>query len=290
MAEKDDKEFNIDPDWQPPAGKTDGAPDTKVETKPEQDDPVEALKRQIESEKQARIAAEKQAREAQLSAHKAQTEVADNQLHLINTAIDRVKEQSVSLKAAYATALQAGDFSAVADIQEELADARAKLLQLENGKAHMQSQPKPKEPELVRHSDPVEQYVSGLPPRSAAWIRAHPQYVTDPDLQADLVHAHNKAVVRGIRPETDEYYADVETRLGMRRAPAAEEHEDARSEAARPVRDTAPPAAPPSRGGSTNGRTAKLSADEIEIAELSGMTPEEYARNREALKKEGRYH
>lgn len=283
---KDDK-TDVDPNWAPPGAE--GAPAPKIE-EPTQEDPIEALKRQLAEEKQARVAAEQQANTAAQQAHKAKEEVADNQLQLVTTAINRVKEQSAALKSAYSAAMSAGDFDAAANIHEELSDTRAKLLQLENGKAAMEAQPKPQAPEPIRAADPVEAFAAQLTPQSAAWVRAHPEYVTDAELNNLMVAAHNSAVKNGIRPDTPQYFSHVEGRLGVYKGQPAHTDDDTMSAASRPaVRDTAPPAAPPSRGDGGR-RIARLSAEEMEIAELSGMTPEQYAANREALKKEGRYH
>ena len=50
----------------------------------------------------------------------------------------------------------------------------------------------------------------------------------------------------------------------------------------------APAAAPVSRGSSGRENVVRLTAAEREMAELMGMKPEEYARNKIALKKEGK--
>lgn len=284
MATENDPK-TVDPDWTPP-----GVEDVKqaAPVAPESEDPVEALKKQLEEERLARIAAERRADQHAKTAYDAELEKADNQLHLVNTAIARVKEQSDQLEAAYEQAINAGDGRAAAQLQREMAANEAKLLQLENGKAAMESAPKPSAP---APANPVEALAAQLTPRSAAWVRAHPEYATDPQKYQGMIGAHNAATSRGIAPDTDEYFEVVELALGIRSAPRriVEDDADAMSTAAKPVRDTAPPAAPPSRGGS-NGRAIRLSAEEIEMAEMSGMSPEDYARNKEALRKEGRLH
>ncbi len=51
---------------------------------------------------------------------------------------------------------------------------------------------------------------------------------------------------------------------------------------------TAPPAAAPPSRGSSSARTARLTQDEREAAEASGLSEEEYANNKLALKTAGR--
>jgi hypothetical protein len=56
-------------------------------------------------------------------------------------------------------------------------------------------------------------------------------------------------------------------------------------------RRNAPPAAPSSKiaSGNSNGKNVvRLSADQREAAKIAGMTPEEYAKNMVALKREGK--
>jgi len=64
------------------------------------------------------------------------------------------------------------------------------------------------------------------------------------------------------------------------------------ADAAQPVKRAAPAAAPVSRAGNGgNGsrpNVVKLTPAEVEMAGAMGMTPEEYARNKVALKKEGK--
>ncbi len=281
MTEKTEDKL-VDPNWKPPI---------EGDEAPKGPDPVEELKAQLENERAARAEAERRANEEAQRAHKATVDKVDNELQMVLTAIDRVKESSDQLEAAYGQALAAQDFTAAARIQREMSSNEAKLLQLENGKAAMEARPKPQAPQPIRPTNPVEALASQLTPRSASWVRAHPEYATDSRLYQKMLAAHNLAVADGISPDTDDYFRSVEGTLGIgRRASVDDSQEDATSAAARPVRETAPPAAPPSRGNGSTSRTARLSAEEAEIAELSGMTPEEYARNREALKKEGRYH
>jgi phage I-like protein len=56
-------------------------------------------------------------------------------------------------------------------------------------------------------------------------------------------------------------------------------------------RRSAPPAAPVSRSGNGSGgkpNTYRMTPEEREIAQMMGMSPEDYARNKIALRKEGK--
>jgi phage I-like protein len=111
-----------------------------------------------------------------------------------------------------------------------------------------------------------------------------------------MIAAHNLALADGHAADTDGYFDSVEDTLKInQRAPTRavqDDDEDERfSEASRPTsgRQTAPSAIPVSRDVSPSGarqRTIRLSAAEAEAAELSGITHEEYARNRDAYRAE----
>ena len=257
---------------------------------------IEALKQQLEMERVARAEAEKRARMAENTASKASYEVQDSNLQLIVSAIDSVNRTNAMLKRDYAAAMQAGAFDQAAEIQSQMSINGAKLLQLENGKAALTERlknPPQQQPEMP--ADPVEAIASQLSPRSAAWVRAHPECVRDKRLYMKMVGAHNIAVADGFQADTDEYFAEIERQLGYRKPQTAvqqEEDEEPTSMAAKPMaRKAPPPAAPSSRAASngTGGRnTVTLTREEREMAGIMGMTPEEYAKNKVALKKEGK--
>lgn len=257
---------------------------------------IEALKQQLEMERVARAEAEKRARMAENTASKASYEVQDSNLQLIVSAIDSVNRTNTMLKRDYAAAMQAGAFDQAAEIQSQMSINGAKLLQLENGKAALTERlknPPQQQPEMP--ADPVEAIASQLSPRSAAWVRAHPECVRDKRLYMKMVGAHNIAVADGFQADTDEYFAEIERQLGYRKPQTAvqqEEDEEPTSMAAKPMaRKAPPPAAPSSRAASngTGGRnTVTLTREEREMAGIMGMTPEEYAKNKVALKKEGK--
>lgn len=264
----------------------------KTEDTPKED-PVdtglEALKEQIERERQARAEAERRANEAAQTAFQAQNEAHDTNLHLVTNAIETVNQTNAILKSNYRDAMAAGDYDMAAEIQAEMSSNAAKLLQLEQGKQALESTPRGEAPRPYV-ADPVEALASQLSPRSADWVRRHPEFATDQRLYNKMLAAHNLAVADGINPDTDDYFSSIEStlRIGGRN----DDYGDASSAAAKPVqRRSAPPAAPVSRSGTGTGSApnrVRLSAEEREMASLMGMTPEEYGRSKLALQKEGK--
>jgi hypothetical protein len=176
-------------------------------------------------------------------------------------------------------------------MQELIATNSYKLSKLVDGKEALQNRPTPTGPAI---NDPVEQVASQLSPRSAAWVRSHPEYVKDPVKYESMLRAHNVAVAEGYAPDSDAYFQFVESRLGFRNEQKAEAEPDPTATAAKPSqkRQSAPAAPSSSVAGSGSGRTlvARLSSEEREIAEMLKMSPEEYAKHREDLRKEGKIH
>lgn len=257
---------------------------------------IQALKLQLEQERMARAEAESRARAANETASRASAEVQDSNLQLIASAIESVNRSNQMMKRDYAAAMAAGAFDQAAEIQSQMSINGAKLLQLENGKSALEQRianPPPQQPEAP--VDPVETIASQLSPRSAAWVRSHPECVRDRRLYMKMVGAHNIAIADGFQADSDEYFSEIERQMGYRKPQTAVQHEEAEeptSMAAKPMaRKPQPPAAPSSRTASngSNGRnTVTLNSAEREMASIMGMTPEEYAKNKVALKKEGK--
>lgn len=263
-----------------------GEPETPEVVKPEEG--VDELKRQLEAERARRMEAERRAQEAAENERLARNDKDDSDIQLVSNAIQTLNRDNEILKANYAQAMKNGDFARAAEINDEISEAKAQLLQLQNGLEAMKSKPKV-QPQPPRSADPVEAFASQLTPRSADWVRSHPEFVRDPKLNRKMIAAHELAVADGYIPDTDGYFEAIEQTLKVS-PPKAQPEEDAYAAAAKVTqrRDAAPAAAPVSRGSSTRSNVVRLTADEREMAEAMGMKPEDYARNKMALQKEGK--
>lgn len=258
---------------------------------------IEKLRLQLETERQRANDAERRAQEAAQNEAKARGEVQTSQLDLIKGAIERVTQASDTLEEQYANAMAAQDWKAAAKAQRELANNAARLAQLEAGKTALEKAPKPvpREP-----ADPVEQFCSQLSAPSASWVRAHPEFVRDNHKNRQMIAAHELAIAKGHQADTPEYFQSIEKTLDITPAvskpdPKPNEDADPMADAAQPAngrgRNAAPAAAPVSRGANGGGskpNRVTLTPAEVEIAQAMGMTVEEYARNKVALKKEGK--
>lgn len=259
--------------------------DAAVEQEPEY---ILTLRDQLEAERAGRAAAEKKLHQAAREIHSARNEVDETNLQLVVNAIDTVSRDIELLSQAHTQALQNGDFDRATKIQREMSSNEAKLLQLNNGREAMENAPRQPEPQLTP-ADPVEAFAAQLSPRSADWVRRHPEFVRDARLNSKMIAAHNLAVADGIPTDSDDYFAAIEETLKIGSRNVQTDTGDQHAAKVVQRRDAAPAAAPSNRGNqSTSSNVVRLSAAQREMAEMMGMKPEEYAKNMVALKKEGK--
>lgn len=307
MAENTDGAIELDLDLPDPkeadkgkkaAEKVPETPAEKTNESPSAEEAMAALKKQLEerdasvAEANARAAhAEASARQASDGYVRAQTDTRTANMNMVNTAIETVKREAEMLEGSLANAMQAQDFAAAAKIQTHISTNAAKLVQLETGKEAMEAEAKLPIKRMDPPKDPVEALASQLSPRSATWVRAHPEFARDQRLQQRMVGAHNVAVSENLAADSDAYFERVETILGLKQPQRQEEQEDPLSEASAPSQRRAPAAAPVSRSGTGNGKrpnSVTLTPEEREVAAMNGMSDREYAEQKLKLIKEGR--
>jgi len=269
-------------------------------------DGVEELRKQLKAEqearkadREARIEAERRANESQRAAFDARNEIAQSNETLIDSSIERVTQESVILKREYAAALASGDHQRAAEIQERWIDRRNDLKVLQQGKEAMaEERAKPKAaPQPIVSGDLADQFAAALKGPSRDWVLKNREHADTRAKQTAIIGAHNIAVARGHAEDSPGYFAEVERVLGItpsrgRTDDDSDDDESPFSAAAAPVeRRSSPSAAPVSRSGVAPGspspRTIRLSKAEIDAAEASGITPEEYWKNKQKAIKAG---
>jgi hypothetical protein len=285
--------------------------DDKPQAKDDRERALHDLKKQYEHQKRVAEAEREARRQAEYYAHQqaqqvgyARNEVQDSNLKIILNAIDATEQAAANAEFEYAQAMASGDYAHAAKAQRAMAQAESHLLQLQNGRQRLEetlqqpaegsmyAPPVPNfEPQIPQ--DPIEMYAERLAPRSAEWLRAHPDAVQK---LGKLTRAHQDAIEDGIVPETDDYFNFIESRLGYDSEPRVESR---RSEPA-PVNRRSLASAPVSSAASVssrssgNGNTMVLSPDEVEMAVLAepelsrDKAIESYARNKAYLIKNGK--
>lgn len=270
-----------------------GTADDREIVQPEEG--IEELRQKLKTEEDRRIAAEARERKLTEDLGAARGEVGQTNLQIVESAIDKLEADRQLVQQGYRDARASGDIDAEIEAQSALADNSAKLNQLRLGLDAMKANPQATmRPQDARTGDPVEDLARGMETAghqaSAEWIRKHPEFARDQRKYAAMIGAHNVAVNgKNLPPNSAEYFADIEKTLGIDpatrhepRSDAAPNGHDVTSSAAKAVQergaDTPPPAAPPSRGQS--GNSVRLTAAEKEAAQISGISEEEYAKNK----------
>ena len=256
----------------------------------------EEQKKRAEAERHARQQAEQYAYQQAQKANYAQAEVQDSNLRTILNAISADEQAATNAERVYADAISAGDTTLAAKAQREMAKAEARLVQLENGRRALEerlqsAEGRVEEPEMPQFApqptDPVDVLASRLTPKSAAWLRNHPEAANSVN---KLTAAHQAAVeLEGIQPESPEYFAYIEQKLGYSESPRQASRKTNISSA--PVSSAGSMMSSRQSGSSS---TMTLSPQEVEFAMLAepemprDKALEAYARNKAQLMREGK--
>lgn len=284
------------------------------------DEGIESLREQVAKAKEdsARRLSEKDRRiqEAFQNAQRAEQDAADARKEVLTvkqgavlTVLDSLKRDKDDAKREYKTAMEAGEFDKAADAQDKISLANARIVEAEKGKLELDERAKApavvtqRRPEPLASDDPAERYAASIEkdyPRSAEWVRQHPEYARDEGKTQTMTRAHYSALGEGLVPDTPSYFEHINQKLGLSRvapAPVAGDPPPAR-EVAR-----APASAPVSRDvaqspGATRPNSVHLTAEEVRTAydTYSPLYPkatkqellQKYAEDKVALIREGK--
>jgi len=248
------------------------------------DKSLKKLNKRLEKERSKRAEAEAIARQATEQARMLHNEASDSNLHLVNGAIESVRRDQEILKSQLRDSMAMGDYDKAAALQEQMSANIQNLRQLERGFEEMKQQPR-LQPAPAQNEVTVETLINQVTPKSAEWLRENKKHLPDARSIRVMARAHEDAVDYGIVPESDAYFKFVEKRLGIeknrRSIPEVEEAMSSASTAKQ--KRSGPPSAPVSRqpidAPNRNG-VIHLTAAEVEAARISGITPQEYYRNK----------
>lgn len=249
------------------------------------DKALKKLNKKLEEERKARMEAEALARQATEQARLFHNEANDSNLHLVSGAIESVKRDQEILKANLRDAMAIGDYDKAAELQEQMASNITNLRQLERGFEEMKQQPRLQPQQAAGSEVDVDYLINNVTPRSAEWLRQNREHISDARAIRVMKRAHEDAVDFGIAPESDAYFQFVENRMGIGgNKKSIPEVENVMSSASSGTqRRSAPPAAPVSRQPIDSPHrpgVIHLTAAEVEAARISGITPQEYYKNK----------
>ena len=283
--------------------------DTPAAPKTPEDEGLEFLKAQVadarKAQETARLAREEADRRAQHAANEARqareeaqrfrTEATDGRMHTVVAAIDSVTREAEMAQAKLEKAAQDGDYKALALAQREISRAEARLVQLDNNKAALEyeaANPRVEQPvqQPIQPADPVDRYAASLTPSSARWVREHRDVVLpNGGPSPKLLAAHYDAVAAGIQPDTDAYFSHLDQKMGHGDPVVQDRSNDGSRVVDITERRQPAVSAPVSRdapGVPTSATRVRLTPEQREAAEASGISDLEYARQLMAIRRE----
>jgi hypothetical protein len=292
VLEVDDTEDQANPAIEPSQGTedaTDKAPASPPVIPAELG--MEELRQQVERTRREVADRDRLLREASARAQAAEKQVIESRKGAVDGVLASLARDREIAKQDIISGHEAGDFARVADAQDRLAAAHARIAAAEQASLALKEQAEnPPPPVYVDHAEILARKMY---PRAAAWIRSHPQFA-QPEEVDRMITAHHATLGAGIQEGGDEYFRNLETILGLRQ------------EEARPDRDDAPRSrpivnAPPSRrsgavAANVDPGRVTLSAAERETAIALNTDPKRseeeilraYAKNKRALIAEGK--
>lgn len=271
-------EFDID----------DGATVVKVEPvkKAEQvDDPIADLKGQFatlqsshQQVAQRATQAEHRATQAEQQLAESRKDVVASQLDTVTSGLEAAESEAKAAEQAYTVAFEAGDGAAMARAQRSIAKAEARIGRLQEAEADLKDQstttksPVREQPQQrTAPVDPVDRFTANMAPRAAAWVRSHPECVTDTAKNDAMMKTHYKALADGLTEGGDEYFAMLDDMAAAGYVkPSAAKREAVKDDTTTTTTQRRPsaPVAPAngSGGGGAGGTTVTLSRGEVESA------------------------
>ena len=282
-------------DFDPITVTIDPAADAKGKTSASGDEVSAALAKvnqQLE-EQRAHVAREAAARQdAERRAAESDRRLQESRAGQMNAQMESLKAAKEQASAKMQAALEAGDYKAHAAAMAEFNRADYQTMRLEEHLQQQGARPAAQDQQRTQQpqrqvADPVEAYAAALSPTSAAWIRAHPEFVRDKALNDKMVRADSRAFGEGLERDTPEYFARVEQLLGLRQAEAPKADDPPPP---KPVRAQAPVARDTSqslRTGESRQRTITLTPEMRATARDLGMSEEAYARQLLAAQQDG---
>lgn len=203
-----------------------------------------------------------------------------SQSALVEQAKKVVESEVDAAKRAYKEAYDAGDTDALLAAQDALTQANIRLDKVKNIRVTpLQQQPAPVQQPVTPPAAPPPPSVDE---RAQQWQKRNQWFGSDdaPEMTAFALGLDMKLRREGIDPRSDEYYAEIDSRM-RKTFPDAFRDKGSENPATRQTSTTV--VAPATR--STAPKKIRLSQDAVNLARKLGITPEQYAREVAKLEK-----
>jgi hypothetical protein len=243
----------------------------------------EEMKKREQTEREARIAAEREARANKATAEHYQGAVRDSQLNELTLYLANLDVREESITEQRAIALSEGDYAKEARLTKELQRTLVEKDRVQRGKELLEKQElTPVQPQTVKNPT-IEEQTAHLNPASRDWLRAHPDVLQDPVKWKKALALHEYATsYMGVAADTPEYFEFLETKLGYRSDPV--ETTPDKKPVAKKDSSNAGYAAPPSKNAplserlrTTPGARVVLTKDQEAFCESQGYDKKQYA-------------
>jgi len=205
--------------------------------------------------------------------------------YLINQIKDRASAMLEQAKSKYRKAYEEGDTDAVIAAQDEMLNWKAELFaagqQEQNYQQRLQQyQQYQQYQQMMAQQAPQQRPTIPRPTQQASeWAQENPWF-HDPehkDMQALAFGVHEKLMARGVRADTEEYYAEINRQV-RHRFPEYFAEEQGQVAPASTRQNQSSVVAPAQRNNGARPRQVKLTQTQLAVAKKLGLTPEQYAR------------
>ncbi len=239
----------------------------------------ESEARKLSDEKASRL--EKERQEANVKVQKAEGKAATTQKEAILQALASSDDALNVHRAAYKAALESADSDKAVEAQEKFTEAKYLNSELKKQKIAFEQWERQQEEEAKRPKE------VSLPPSVQEWINRNPRYQSDNEFKIEADTAHDSAIRRGYGFGTQAYIEFIDKRL-EKMFPTENLSSDKDE---KPTKKDVVYSAPPNRGAGSDeqssnqgGKKYRLTAAQVEAAEICGMSPQEYAETLERNK------
>lgn len=298
-ALKTDEEIAAVPLGQPilvelPGGVSDLSGDDDAGKKAEpvvEDSGAKALQGQLEAMQAAQRASDARAEKAERDAAQARREAEEATQRatalegdVITGGLSAAQAELAAAKRELVRSGESGDFEAQADAQARIGRASAQIVNLEGGAAEVAERIEKKPPQVQQHQerqnpDPIAGIDANpnLFPAEKAWLKAHPDSVTDTKRNNELGVGYERAMKQGLTRGTPDYFAFLEDFMGYAKTSSDTNHDGSTSVQA--------PVSRQERGGDgrPTGNKIQLDPEERMLASNMGISETEYARNKQRM-------
>jgi hypothetical protein len=227
-----------------------------------------------------RQAAEEFARKVYEENRKLKDSLSHGEKTLVSTALNAAELELSQVRNQYKEAYDSGDADQILEAQEKLSEVTQKVQHLKRYKPALQ------QPENEVNSQIQQTPVARPDPKATSWQERNSWFGSDSEMTSAALGLHQKLVESGVDPRSDEYYQRIDSTM-RRRFPEYFGDQETTDGGGKPVQRTetkpATVVAPASR--STSSKKIVLSKSEVNLAKKFGLTPQQYAMEKQRLEK-----